>query len=82
MRKTAGIIRDMSVQTAEIFELPVAERLALVEDIWDSIAKDAKDIELSRELKDELDRRMEEHQKNPEAGTSWEELDAELANLR
>ena len=82
MRKTAGIIRDMSVQTAEIFELPVAERLALVEDIWDSIAKDAKDIELSRELKDELDRRMEEHQKNPEAGISWEELDAELANLR
>lgn len=71
----------MSVQT-EIFELSVAERLTLVEDIWDSIAKDAEEIELSQELRDELDRRMEEHYKNPEAGSTWDEVEAELDALR
>lgn len=71
----------MSVQT-EIFELSVAERLTLVEDIWDSIAKDAGEIELSSELRDELDRRMEEHRRDPQAGVSWEKLDARLASLR
>lgn len=71
----------MSVQT-EIFNLSVAERLTLVEDIWDSIAKDADEMELSQELRDELDRRMEEHRNDPEAGVTWEKLDSRLAGLR
>lgn len=71
----------MSVQT-EIFNLSVAERLTLVEDIWDSIAKDADEIELSQELRDELDRRMEEYRNDPEAGVTWEKLDSRLAGLR
>ena len=72
----------MPIQTAEIFELSVAERLMLVENIWDSIAKDSVEFELSQELRDELDRRMEEHYKNPSAGISWEEMEAKLSRLR
>ena len=72
----------MPIQTAEIFELSVAERLMLVENIWDSIAKDSVEFELSQELRDELDRRIEEHYKNPSAGISWEEMEAKLSRLR
>ena len=77
-----SIICNMPIQTAEIFELSVAERLMLVENIWDSIAKDSVEFELSQELRDELDRRMEEHYKNPSAGISWEEMEAKLSRLR
>ncbi len=72
----------MTIQTAEIFELSVAERLTLVEDIWDSIAKDSIEFELSQELREELDRRTEEHYKNPDVGISWKEMEAKLNRLR
>lgn len=72
----------MPIQTAEIFELSVAERLTLVEDIWNSIAKDSVEFELSQELREELDRRTEEHYKNPSAGISWEVMEAKLSRLR
>jgi putative addiction module component (TIGR02574 family) len=72
----------MSVNIAELFQLPVAERLALVEDLWNSIAKDGKDLELSPELLAELDRREKAYFENPNGGVTWEELDARLAKLR
>ena len=72
----------MAVNTAELFQLPVAERLALVEDLWNSIARDGKDLELSPELLAELDRREKAYFENPDDGVTWEELDARLAKLR
>ncbi len=39
-------------------ELPVEERIKMVEDIWDSIAADKKVLTLSAEQKSELDRRL------------------------
>ena len=43
---------------AEILELPVAERILLVELIWDSIAAVPEAVPVSEELKVELDRRL------------------------
>ena len=45
---------------AEILELPIAERIRLVELIWDSIAAVPEAVPLSDELKAELERRHEE----------------------
>ncbi len=72
----------MNTQVAEILELSVVERLQIVEDSWDSIAADSENLEISDELKNELDRRMKAYEKNPEAGVTWEELDNRLAGLR
>jgi hypothetical protein len=33
----------------EIFQLPVTERLQLVEDLWDSIASEAAELPVTRE---------------------------------
>jgi len=43
--------------------LSVPERLDLVEDIWDSIAQDAENLELTPEERAELDRRLAEHER-------------------
>lgn len=59
---------------AEILELPVAERIRLVEIIWDSIAAVPEAVPVSDELKAELDRRLAEFEANPEAGSPWEEV--------
>jgi putative addiction module component (TIGR02574 family) len=57
-----------------IDRLPVEERLALVEDIWDSIAADSAALPLTDVQRDELDRRLAEHETNPDDVVPWEEL--------
>ena len=59
---------------AEILELPVVERIRLVELIWDSIAAVPEAVPVSDELKAELNRRLAEFEANPEAGSPWEEV--------
>ena len=56
--------------------LPVAERLQLVEDLWDSIAVDtpAPDIPMSPELVAELERRLKDLDEGRERTSSWEEV--------
>jgi putative addiction module component (TIGR02574 family) len=72
----------MNTQVADILELSVAERLRIVEDIWDSIAVDSRNLEISEELRAELDRRMDAYEKNPHEGIPWEELRDRLLKSR
>ena len=48
--------------TEEAKKLPVNERIALVEEIWDSIAEDNGCFELTDAQKQELDRRIQSSQ--------------------
>lgn len=59
---------------AEILELPVAERLRLLELIWDSIAQVPEALPVSEDLRAELEDRLAEFQANPDAGLPWEEV--------
>ncbi len=61
-----------SILPLEITNLPVNERLLLVEQLWNSIAKDVGNISLTEEQKLELDRRLETLRTNPESGSCWE----------
>jgi putative addiction module component (TIGR02574 family) len=60
------------VSIADVLELSISERIQLAEDIWDSIAATPRSIVLTEAQREELDRRMEDYQRNPEEGTSWE----------
>jgi len=64
----------MTTITAGILELTVAERIQLVEDIWDSIAAVPEAVPLSEEQKRELDRRLEAYHRDPDAGSPWAEV--------
>lgn len=59
---------------AEILELPVAERIRLVQLIWESIAAVPEAVPVSDELQAELGRRLAELEADPEAGIPWEEV--------
>jgi len=63
-----------STLLSEARDLSVAERLKLVEAIWDSIAESPDQLALTTAQAAELDRRLAEYEKNPEAGTSWDEV--------
>ena len=61
-----------------IDRLSVAERIQLVEDIWDSIAAETAEIPLTEAQRRDLERRLESHRSNPRAGSTWEEVQARL----
>jgi putative addiction module component (TIGR02574 family) len=62
----------------EILKLSVAERIQLVEDIWDSIAAESDALTLTEEQRQELDRRLADQETNPGVGRSWAEVRARL----
>lgn len=53
---------------ANLRELPVEERMKLVEDLWDSIAEDRKTIPVTPEQKAELDRRLKAYEVDKNRG--------------
>jgi putative addiction module component (TIGR02574 family) len=57
--------------STDILKLSVAERILLVEDIWDSVAEVPEAVELSLREKTELNERLALYHENPEAGSPW-----------
>lgn len=67
------------IDLRQLHELPVAERLELVEDLWDSIAEEPGELRLSAAHVAELDRRLERLEDSPQEGTEWNTLKARIA---
>ena len=72
----------MNTRVAEILELSVAERIQIVEDIWDSINNAPAELPLSEAEKSELDKRLESYRQNPNEGIEWETLKKNLSENR
>ncbi|HYA37691.1 MAG TPA: addiction module protein [Candidatus Methylomirabilis sp.] len=53
---------------AKLKQLPVEERIKLVEDLWDSIAADQQALRLTAEQKAELDRRLDAYEVDKKQG--------------
>lgn len=63
---------------SELLKLPVAERIRIVEALWESIAAAPQSLELSDAERDELDRRWEAFQRDPSLGSPWSEVKARI----
>ena len=63
---------------SEILELSIAERIELVQDIWDSIASVPESLELTKDQKAEIDRRLEKLDRDPDSAIPWEDLKARI----
>ena len=68
------------ISLADVLELPVDERILLVEEIWDSIAAIPETVILSTEQREELDRRLVSYHTFPEAGAPWQEVKQRIRN--
>ncbi len=67
----------------EVETWPIDDRIRLVEDVWDRLVDQGYEPELTEEMKAELDRRVEEMDRNPGSGVPWEEVKARvLGRLR
>jgi putative addiction module component (TIGR02574 family) len=61
-------------QHPELSRLSPADKLMLVTELWDDLAAHPDQIPVTDEVIAELDRRMEEHRKDPTAVSTWEEV--------
>jgi len=65
-------------KTPHYRQLSVAERLKLVEDIWDSIGEDAGAVPVPGEVLEEAQRRLIEHRRDPKSAIPWDQVKEEL----
>lgn len=66
---------------AEILALPVAERVRLVEAVWDSISAVPEALPLTQWQEEELEHRLAEFEADPDAGSSLEEVFARIRRV-
>jgi putative addiction module component (TIGR02574 family) len=67
-----------SMNALGLDRLSPAERLLLVEELWDSIAATPEAVTLTEAHERDLERRLEAYRDNPGAGSPWEEVKARL----
>ncbi len=66
----------------EIEKLSVTERLQIVEELWDGIARSNAELPVPQWQKDELERRKQNFVRNPDSCQTWECVKTELLELR
>jgi putative addiction module component (TIGR02574 family) len=67
---------------SELFKLSIAERIQLVEDLWDSIAAESQNLPPLTEAQcAEIDRRYAEHEKDPSTALDWNTVRERLWSL-
>lgn len=59
-------------------DLPIDERIKLVEDLWDSIAADHEALPFTPEQKAELDKRLDAYEADKDPGQPAHEVIADL----
>jgi putative addiction module component (TIGR02574 family) len=71
----------MKPETKSIFDLSPAEKLQLVQDLWDDLAASPELVPVHDWHKEELARRKANLLKNPASGPSWEEVQSRVGAL-
>jgi len=66
----------------EIRKLSVTERLALVEEIWDSISDDPGSVPISERQLAEARRRLASHDADPSSAIPWDQAEKQLRTKR
>ncbi len=63
-----------------LHEMPVEERIKMVEDIWDSIAADQKALSLTAEQRAVLDQRLDAYEADGNRGRSLADVLNDIKN--
>jgi putative addiction module component (TIGR02574 family) len=65
-----------------LFQLSTADKLQLVEDLWDDIAADDEPVPVPQWQIDELRRRKTLHQDGDNWGSTWEDVQQRIQERR
>jgi putative addiction module component (TIGR02574 family) len=65
-------------EMSELLELPIGERVKLVQELWDGIAVSQDSYPISEAEREELERRLEAYDRDPDAGSSWDEVERRI----
>lgn len=69
---------DIAATLSEIKALSLDDRIHLVQAIWDSIADEQVHLDLTDAQKQELDRRIDAYDTDPQNVLTWEEVKAAI----
>lgn len=69
---------DLATRIPNLDDYSTADRLRLIEELWDSLPQDLGTMDVPQSHKEELDRRLAAMQADPLAGSSWSEVKARL----
>ena len=68
----------VKIDMEAIKRLSVTERVQLAQDIWDTLQPMAQDLPLTEAQRGVVDRRLEEHRRDPTSAVPWNEVKARL----
>ena len=61
-------------QIEQLLELPSSERVAIAQEIWESVVHDSSTLPLTSAQRDELERRWLDMQQNPDDAEPWDQV--------
>ena len=74
-------IESMKAPVRSVFDLSPAEKLQLVEDLWDDLAANPDDVPIHDWQIKELERREANLKLNPDSVTDWESVKRRVRGL-
>jgi putative addiction module component (TIGR02574 family) len=67
---------------SELKKFSTAEKILILEELWDSIAPEQESFGLTAEQRDELDRRIADYYSFPDDGFSWEDVKNRIRSMK
>jgi putative addiction module component (TIGR02574 family) len=71
-----------SITLTEVFNLPAPERLRIASALWDSVAAQPEQFNLTQEQAQELDARYADYLAHPAEGESWSAVKSQILQAR
>ena len=63
-------------------DLSVPEKILRVQDLWDEIARNPREVEITPAQREEAERRLRNHESNPGQYSNWDEIRKRLERER
>ncbi|MCP4349910.1 MAG: addiction module protein [Desulfobacterales bacterium] len=73
---------EQSAVLSELKKFSTAEKILIVEELWDSIAAEQESFGLTGEQREELDRRVADYYSSPDDGYSWEDVKNRIRSMK
>src|SRR2546428_264711 len=81
-RKTVMLWGMILEKFPEVRRLTASEKLIFVSELWNGLEAPPSEVPVSREIIEELDRRMEHFREHPEEFTTWEAVKERILGSR